>query len=126
MPRSRKSLTPGAIIAIIVAIVTAVIVANESQAQERLSVERFGDPSGRSVVFVPGLGTPGDVFTPSAQSLAGADIHIVTLAGLGGLPAPEAVDPFIAPAAQGWRPIWRLKACRTWFWWAIASAVRCP
>lgn len=100
MSRSRKRLTPGAIIAIIVAIVTALIVANESRAQERLSVDRLGDPSGRSVVFVPGLGTPGDVFTPSAQSLAGADIHIVTLAGFGGAPAPESVDPFIEPAAQ--------------------------
>ena len=99
MSRHSKRLTPGALIAILIGVATALAVAAGAFGQDRLAVERAGDPDGPAVVFIPGLATPGAVFQEAASSLEAADAHLVTLAGFGAVPAPDRVDPFIEPAA---------------------------
>jgi len=99
MTRTRGRLTPGALTAIIIGVVTALAVAAGAYGEDRLTVERDGDGDGPTVVFIPGLATPGAVFEAAAASAPGADSHIVTLAGFGGSQLPETIDPFIEPAA---------------------------
>lgn len=93
-------LRPGAWVAIAVGLAAALAGAYSAVASDRLTVERAGAPDGPAVVFVPGLGTPSEVFEPFAAALQDADAHLVTLAGFGGAPAPEALDPFLGPAAD--------------------------
>lgn len=100
MARHPKRLTLGALTAIAIGVATALAVAAGAYGQDRLTIERTGDRDGRPVVFIPGLATPGAVFEDAAASAPEADGHIVTLAGFGGLAAPDSVDPFIAPAAS--------------------------
>jgi len=99
MTQPRRRLTAGAVTAIAIGIFTAVAVAAGAYGQDRISVERSGDRDGRAVIFVPGLATPGAVFEAAEEDLPDADIHLVTLGGFGGAPAPDSVDPFIEPAS---------------------------
>ncbi|MCH8489345.1 MAG: alpha/beta hydrolase [Oceanicaulis sp.] len=59
-------------------------------ASERFSIERAGEPAGQTVVFIPGLGTPGEVWTDTARAIPHAHSRLVTLAGFGGSPATGA------------------------------------
>lgn len=99
MTRRRNRMTLGALTAIAIGVFTALAVAAGAYGDSRLSVERSGDPQGRAVVFVPGLATGGAVFEDAAASLSGVDVHLVTLGGFAGAPAPDSLDLFIAPAA---------------------------
>ena len=87
------------------ALFVAVFVANMpgAQAQDRFDVSRAGSASAQTVIFIPGLGTPGDVWSDTAVSLGdSADTHIISVAGFGGVAAfGEGQDAeeggFIAP-----------------------------
>ena len=60
----------------------------ETQMLETLRLERAGDVSGRDVVFIPGLATPGGVWDGTIAALGErVDAHVVTLAGFGDVPA---------------------------------------
>jgi len=62
----------------------------------RFSVEHRGLSTGRSIVFIPGLATPGAVWDATAQSFSAShDLHIITLAGFGGLPAVDPIGPYL-------------------------------
>ncbi len=95
-----KKTSVGAWIAIAVAVTISVLTSFGAFAQDRLSVARQGDSEGRTVVFVPGLATPGSVFEPYAAQRVDLDAHLVTIAGFGGLPALDPADGVIRPAAQ--------------------------
>ncbi len=92
-------LRPGAWFAIAVGIAIAVFAAFDALGQDRLAAERLGEPTGQTVVFLPGLATGGDVFETAAIELGDIDAHLLTLAGFGGVAAPDSVDPFVEPAA---------------------------
>jgi pimeloyl-[acyl-carrier protein] methyl ester esterase len=65
-------------------------------ASDRFTVERVGDAAGPTLVFIPGLGTPGEVWAGTAQAFAHADSRLVSVAGFGGLPAAGApADRFL-------------------------------
>ncbi len=59
-------------------------------ALERFTVERMGEATGPTLVFIPGLGTPAEVWTDTAHAFAHADLRLVSVAGFGGLPAAGA------------------------------------
>lgn len=94
----------GAVVAIAIGIATALAVAftSHSNAGEphRFEIERFGDPDGQPVVFIPGLGTPGDVWFDSAQALEGADAYVLSVAGFGGVPAAAPADNMLQAVAD--------------------------
>jgi len=78
----------GALIAMATAL-TAVMAA-EASGQETLQVERAGMAGARTVILVPGLATPGAVWDGTvAQFENAADMHVVTLAGFGGVAPAE-------------------------------------
>jgi pimeloyl-ACP methyl ester carboxylesterase len=78
----------GALIATVTAL-TAVMAA-EASGQETLQVERAGTAGARTVILVPGLATPGAVWDGTvAQFESAADMHLVTLAGFGGVAPAE-------------------------------------
>lgn len=99
MPKLKSSpMKPAAWIAIAAAILAG-MVAN-AEAQDPVAVERAGNRDGRTVLFIPGLGTPGAVWDGTVAALgAEIDAHSVTLAGFGGLPA-DADSAVIAPAVE--------------------------
>jgi pimeloyl-ACP methyl ester carboxylesterase len=66
---------------------------------DRIMVSQSGDQSGPTVVYVPGLASPSEVFEPFARS--DWDNHLVTLAGFGGVEPPDTLDPFVEGAALG-------------------------
>ena len=70
----------------------------EPWTSDRVTVSQTGDPSGPTVVYVPGLASPSEVFAPFARS--DLDNHLVTLAGFGGIEPPENLQPFVEPASQ--------------------------
>lgn len=111
MDKSKRKMSFGAFLAIIVGVITALaggahVWAQEpvlgSQAQmalaERYQVRRSGDETGPVVVFIPGLASSAEVFDDFVQPEW--DNHQITLAGFAGLPAPEAPAPFITTAGQ--------------------------
>lgn len=60
----------------------------ETQMLGTLRLERAGDVSGRDVVFIPGLASPGEVWDGTIAALGErVDAHVVTLAGFGDVPA---------------------------------------
>ena len=65
---------------------------------DRIIVSQSGDQSGPTVVYVPGLASPSEVFEPFARS--DWDNHLVTLAGFGGVEPPAELEPFVGPASQ--------------------------
>ncbi len=94
MEKLMKARRPGRMsmagwIGIMVAIVTATMVArSEAQDLATLEIERNGSGEGRTVVFIPGLATPGDVWDSTVAALGpDIDAHVVTLAGFGDVPA---------------------------------------
>jgi pimeloyl-ACP methyl ester carboxylesterase len=95
-----SKLRPGAWFAIAVAIAIALAASYKAFGQDRLTTDRLGDPSGQTVVFVPGLATGGDVFEAAAVQLGDIDAHLITLAGFGGVAPPDSIDPFVVPAAE--------------------------
>ena len=99
-PNPRR-LTAGAVIAIAVAILAGIAAGADARADapERIAVARAGDAGGRTVLFVPGLGTPGAVWDDTVFALGDIDAHVVTLAGFGGRP-PAGPGPVIAPAVD--------------------------
>ena len=90
----------GAWVAIAVGIVIALLASVGAFGQDRIAVERHGDANGRTVVFIPGLATPGGVFEPYIRSRAGLDAHLVTLAGFGGVPALDPAGGVMIPSAE--------------------------
>ncbi len=90
----------GAWIAIGVAVAIALLTSFGAFAQDRISVDRHGQTDGPTVVFIPGLATPGSVFEPYANANPTIDAHLVTLAGFGGMPALDPRDGVIVPAAE--------------------------
>ena len=56
---------------------------------EPLSFEVDVRGSGRPIIFIPGLGCPGEVWNETADRLKGFESHILTLAGFAGLPPIE-------------------------------------
>jgi pimeloyl-ACP methyl ester carboxylesterase len=85
-----------------IAILSAAFVAITANAsgQTRFEVERTGEAGGASVLFIPGLSTPGEVWTQSVAALGtGVDAHIVTLAGFGDLPA-SGEGAFVTPVVE--------------------------
>ncbi|MBO6765835.1 alpha/beta fold hydrolase [Maricaulis sp.] len=78
----------GALIAAATAL-TAVMAA-EASGQETLQVERAGTAGARTVILVPGLATPGEVWDGTAGHFENtADLYVVTLAGFGGAAPAE-------------------------------------
>lgn len=60
----------------------------ETQMLGTLRLERAGDVSGRDVVFIPGLASPGEVWDGTIAALGErVYAHVVTLAGFGDVPA---------------------------------------
>lgn len=61
---------------------------------------RSGDRAGRTVVLIPGLASPGEVWTDTAAALADYDVHALTLAGFGGVPPRGDGAAVVEGAAQ--------------------------
>ena len=77
----------------------SLLIQAEAEAQTRFEVARAGDVEARSVVFIPGLATPGEVWTDTVASLGNTvDAHIITADGFSG-PARVSDGPFVAPVA---------------------------
>ncbi|WP_300527876.1 alpha/beta hydrolase [Maricaulis sp.] len=71
----------------------------QAEAQTHFDIERAGNSEARSVLFIPGLATPGDVWDGTVAALGDTvDAHIVTADGFGG-PARVSEGPFVAPVA---------------------------
>ena len=64
---------------------------------QRFIVETEGD--GLPVIYLPGLTSSPDVFREAAGSID-HEAHFVTVAGFGGVPAPDNLDPFISPLVE--------------------------
>lgn len=100
--KCERRISLGAITAIAIGIITALWVAlsdADAAQPDRFTVERFGEAQGRTLVFIPGLGTPGEVWVETAQTLDGVDARVVTLAGFGGAEPAAPVEQFLAANA---------------------------
>lgn len=87
--------------AVIIAVVIAITAGNDSDAATgRISVKQSGDPAGETVMLIPGLSTPGEVWEATETALADYDVRTITLTGFDGNPAPEPVSPFIDGAVD--------------------------
>lgn len=74
--------------------------AEEVWSADRITVERTGSGQGPSVVYIPGLATPGEVYARLVESQPGWDNHVVTLRGFGGdAEAPDSLDDLVEGAA---------------------------
>lgn len=52
-----------------------------------------GDPAGRAMILIPGLSCGGNVWDATVRHYAGTHrVHVVTLAGFGGVPALDGAD----------------------------------
>ncbi|TDJ33762.1 MAG: alpha/beta hydrolase [Gammaproteobacteria bacterium] len=85
-----------------VVIAIAIVVANLSAdaaadaAASRLAIEHRGTSAGRPIVFIPGLASPGTVWDATAENFINSyDLHIVNLAGFGGLPPVNPIGPYL-------------------------------
>ena len=76
----------------------ATLLSSAALASDRIVVDVIGE--GDAVLFIPGLTSSPDVFTPFTKTLDGVHVHHVTLAGFGGVPAPDNLDAFTRPAAD--------------------------
>ncbi|MBL4616622.1 MAG: alpha/beta hydrolase [Robiginitomaculum sp.] len=88
---------------IILAFVTLMFISGKSIAQtdsDRFSIESHG--SGDPVIIIPGLSSSPDAFQDALNNLEikGRTTHWITLAGFGGVPAPEKLNHFTNPAAH--------------------------
>lgn len=69
-------------------------------ASDRVVIERSGADHGASVVYIPGLATPGAVYGPTVVRHSDWDNHVVTLNGFGGgTEAPQALENVVEGAA---------------------------
>ncbi len=91
---------PGAWGSIATGIAIVLLASSGAFGQDRIEVERLGEPGGSPVFFIPGLATPGSVFEPYAASRPDLDAYLVTLAGFGGTTALDPSEGVILPAAQ--------------------------
>lgn len=67
---------------------------------DRITISRSGADHGASVVYIPGLATPGAVYAPLVEQQADWDNHVVTLNGFGGgTEAPTALENVVEGAA---------------------------
>ena len=84
-------------VVIAMAIFAANLSANSaSDAVSRFAVEHRGLSTGRPIIFIPGLATPGTVWNAAAQSfMDNHDLHVITLAGFGDLPAVDPIGPYL-------------------------------
>ncbi|WP_375548736.1 alpha/beta hydrolase [Oceanicaulis alexandrii] len=74
--------------------------AQELSSADRITVSRSGADHGASVVYIPGLATPGAVYAPLVAQEADWDNHVVTLNGFGGgTEAPVALENVVEGAA---------------------------
>jgi pimeloyl-ACP methyl ester carboxylesterase len=75
--------------------------AQELSSADRITVSRSGEDLGASVVYIPGLATPGAVYAPLVEQQADWDNHVVTLNGFGGgTEAPAALESVVEGAAS--------------------------
>ncbi len=106
---SKPKLSMGAITAIVVAILTALAVANKGHSepvsyplaeQARFTVEVVG--SGTDVILIPGLGSSADVWAATVEALKpNHRIHVLNIAGFAGVPAgANAEGEVIAPSVE--------------------------
>jgi pimeloyl-ACP methyl ester carboxylesterase len=97
---SKNSNRIGAFVAIAVGVAVVIISANQARAEDRIVVERSGAHQGASVVYIPGLATPGAVYAPTVEHHSDWDNHVVTLNGFGGgTEAPQALENVVEGAA---------------------------
>jgi len=91
----------GVVIALVVAIVTALhsagVWAAEPEAK-RVSIETAGE--GEPVFFLPGLMSSPDVFDEALASVEGIMASKVSFAGMAGAPPVAQPSPYIAPAVE--------------------------
>lgn len=95
----KQRMSVGAWIAIAIGIASSISVAITANvhSQEYFQVERTGSDDAATVVFIPGLATPGEVWTETAAALGREiDGHVITAAGFGDVP-PAGEGAFIAP-----------------------------
>jgi len=78
-----------AALAVVLALCFALANGAFAQTPAEFRIERAGDPDGRTVIFIPGLSSSGEVWSQSAAALDDFDVHAVTLAGFAGLPPVE-------------------------------------
>ena len=90
----------GAWIAIAVGVTIALLTSFGAFAQTPLSVERLGSKAGPTVIFIPGLATPGEVFAPYVLGRPDIDAHLMTLPGFAGEPPTGEDRGVITPAAH--------------------------
>lgn len=95
-----RKLTFGAVVAIAVGVAAALVSAADCAEPARFEIDRFANPDGAPVVFIPGLGTPGEVWFETAGALDGVDAYVLSLAGFGGAPAAAPTDAFLQAAAD--------------------------
>jgi N-formylmaleamate deformylase len=62
---------------------------SESAVPDEAPGEVFGEKAGRPIIFIPGLGCPGEVWNETADRLEGFESHILTLSGFAGTPPIE-------------------------------------
>ncbi len=72
-------------------IITIILTSFCLNAQQRITVTSTG--SGPSVIFIPGLGCPADVWKPVVDRLSGAySCSVISIAGFAGIPAVHSPD----------------------------------
>jgi len=78
----------------------ALVLAPRAEAQTHFQVERAGDAHAQDVMFIPGLASPGEVWSETVDALGDQiDAHVITAAGFGGL-EPSGEGAFIAPLVE--------------------------
>jgi len=83
----------------VIGVIIAIISANSAKADDAalFEVERAGSASQQSIIFIPGLATPAEVWSETVVALGNtADIHLISVAGFGGIPA-AGEGAFISP-----------------------------
>lgn len=67
----------------------------------RFTVEHRGFSNGPPIVFIPGLASPGAVWDAVSESFDDSyDLHVVSLAGFGGVPAVDPIGPYLELAVS--------------------------
>tara|TARA_R110002051_G_scaffold308629_4_gene380691 strand:- start:36376 stop:37251 length:876 start_codon:yes stop_codon:yes gene_type:complete len=86
------------------AIALAACIAANSDAQTRFEVDHAGMAGAPALILIPGLATPGEVWTDTVAELGNsADIYTITAAGFGDVPAVGEgafLDPLVAELAD--------------------------
>ena len=78
----------------------ALVFSPEAEAQTHFTAERAGDSHAQDVMFIPGLASPGEVWTETVDALGDdIDAHIVTAAGFGDVPT-SGDGAFITPLVE--------------------------